>query len=495
MTASAAAVVLIAVGGYAAWGFFFSGGPRPAEVLPDSTFALATVDLDPSGGQKVEAIKTLRRFPSWRERTGLTADSDVMKVIFEKAIAGGSCASLDYERDVQPWIGQRLGVGGVLIDELPVPVLALQVKDAAKAKDGFAALVECGEPGEDFGWTLADDYVVASDSTQHAEVIVAAGRKAPLDADADFARWTEEAGGAGILNAYVGSRAAEVLRDELDSRGGMPGLGGASPDDGEGGGEVPAALKDFEGAAATLRFADGGIEVEFAAGGLGLDKGTLVGDHVGALPQDTAAALAFSVPERAVTGLTSADGMLGGLVNGFGSGTGLDLPEDLVTLVGESMSLSLGADAPADLDDVNDSQDLPVGLLVHGDEEKIRGVVEKVEARLGASLTDLPATLASTEGKVAVASTPEYADDLLGAGGLADSEAFREVVPELDRARVVGYVSLDNAWVTALGKMARADKDAEATEVMENVEVLRALGLSSWADGDTARALVRISLR
>ena len=68
--ASVVAVVLVAGGGYAAWQFFAGGGPRPAEVLPASTFGLVTLDLDPSGGQKVEAIKTLRKFPTSARRPG-----------------------------------------------------------------------------------------------------------------------------------------------------------------------------------------------------------------------------------------------------------------------------------------------------------------------------------------------------------------------------------------------------------------------------------------
>src|SRR6187401_1605570 len=84
--ASALAVVLIAVGGFAAWQFFSAGGPQPTEVLPDSTFALVTVDLDPSGGQKIEAIQTLRKFPSWKKRIGVQADDDLMKKIVERGL-------------------------------------------------------------------------------------------------------------------------------------------------------------------------------------------------------------------------------------------------------------------------------------------------------------------------------------------------------------------------------------------------------------------------
>src|SRR6195952_6001267 len=86
VVASVVVVVLVAAGGFAAWRWFSGGGPRPAEVLPASTFALVTVDLDPSGGQKVEAIKTLRTFPSWKKRTGITPDSDVLKAVFDAAL-------------------------------------------------------------------------------------------------------------------------------------------------------------------------------------------------------------------------------------------------------------------------------------------------------------------------------------------------------------------------------------------------------------------------
>ena len=216
IVASVLAVVLIAGGGYAAWQFLAGGGPRPAEVLPASTFAVVTIDLNPSGGQKVEAIKTLRKFPSWKERTGLTPDSDVIKVIFDEATKDGPCKSLDYERDVKPWIGNRAAFGGVQLgDDKPAPLLALQITDRENAKPGFAALVKCSGANKDdgFGWTVTDDYIIASDSTPHAEAIVSAGKKSPLSEDADFQKWTEEAGGPGILNAYVGRKSLKILSD------------------------------------------------------------------------------------------------------------------------------------------------------------------------------------------------------------------------------------------------------------------------------------------
>src|SRR5436190_22686434 len=138
VVASVVAVVLVAAGGFAAWRFFFAGGPQPAEVLPASTFALATLDLDPAGGQKVEAIKTLRKFPTFREKSDLKPDSDPLKRLFDEVQDEGQCKGLDYDRDIKSWVGQRFGVGGVLLDGKPVPVATVQVSDRDKAKAGFS---------------------------------------------------------------------------------------------------------------------------------------------------------------------------------------------------------------------------------------------------------------------------------------------------------------------------------------------------------------------
>ncbi|MCW2760231.1 MAG: hypothetical protein JWR85_432 [Marmoricola sp.] len=503
VVASVVAVVLIAGGGFAAWQFFFSGGTHPAEVLPASTFALVTVDLDPSGGQKVEAIKTLRKFPSWRKRTGVTPDSDVLKALFEKTLDKGPCKSLDYEQDLKPWIGQRAGLGGVdLGGKTPSPVLALQVKNAYKAKSGFAELAKCSgvADDDDFGWTIAEDYVVVSDSKAHAEDIVAAGRKSPLSENGDFQKWTNEAGGAGIVNAYVSRKSIGILADSVGSDlaslttdgllGDDPGAG-SDPED-----EILKSFKDFQGAAAVLKFNDGGIDLSFAGGGAKQAKTRTVGDHVGSLPRDTAAVLALAVPEDLADRLKKDGGSLNDLLGEtFGSSTGIDLPDDLITVLGSSLSVSLGGDAPADLDDISEPADVPVGLVVHGDEKKIQAVIDKVEARTGSRLSDLPAALATGDGLVAIASSPGYADDLVKKGSLSDSADFKDVVTHVDEAHGVLFVSFDNEWTDAYSAMSAKSKDADAIESAADFAQLRALGLSSWTEADTTHGLVRLALK
>ncbi len=516
MVASVLAVVLIAGGGFAAWQFLASTGQRPAEVLPDSTFALLTVDLDPSGGQKVEAIKTLRKFPSWEKRTGLSPDSDVAKAIFEEAFEDGQCKALDYEDDIKPWLGSRAGVGGVLLDGKAAPVLALQVKDSELAKTGFAALAKCSQAdSEESGWTVTDDYVVLSDTTKHAEAIVSAGESAPLADSPDFQKWTEEAGGAGIVNAYVGRKTVDVVSDlagsDLDALAGgsvLPSPSETSPSEtspsesGPGekpGGELEDALKDFQGGAAVLRFADDGIELSFASGGATVEQDRTVGKHVAALPEDTAAVMALAVPKKALDALEGKPGESGetpfSLADILGDDTGLDLPEDLVTLLGTSLSVSLGGDAPADLAQVSDPADVPVGVLIHGDEAKIEAVIAKAEARAGVKLSDLPATVSSSDGKVAIATSPGYADALRDDGSLGESQSFKDVVSHADEAQGVMYVSLQNGWIEALNDLAADEKDPELVEALDNLGALQAMGASTWNEGDIGHGLLRLSMK
>jgi hypothetical protein len=456
-----------------------------------------TVDLNPSGGQKVEAIRTLRKFPSWNKRTGVKPDSDVLKAIFDEALKDGPCKALDYARDVKPWIGNRAAFGGVLVDGSAAPVIALQVTDAANAKPGFAKLVKCSgaDDDEEFGWTVTDDYVIASDSTDHAKAIVTAGEKAPLAEDADFQKWTDKVGGPGIMNAYLGRKSVKILSDTF--QGDLGDLTGSGSDKAAED-ELNKALKDFKGAAAGLKFADGGIELSFAGGGAAKAGGKTVGDHVGALPKDTAAVVAVAVPEKALASLKSGGSQqdaLSWLGEFFTPGTGLELPDDLITLLGSSLSFSVGGDAPADIKDINGLDDVPLGLLVHGDDAKIKAVIAKVEANTGAQLSDLPATVSSKEGKVAIATTPGYADDLLSDGSLGDAEGYRDVISHADDAQAVLYVSFQNKWVDALRDLAAEENDKDLDEVADNVAALKAFGASFWRDGDTAHGLVRIALK
>src|SRR3712207_9246025 len=63
------AAAVVALGAASAWGVasFMSGGQEAAEVVPADALAYVSLDLDPDGGQKLEAYQTLKKFPALAE--------------------------------------------------------------------------------------------------------------------------------------------------------------------------------------------------------------------------------------------------------------------------------------------------------------------------------------------------------------------------------------------------------------------------------------------
>ena len=507
VVATVVVVVLIAGGGFAAWRFLAGDGPRPAEVLPTSTFAVVSVDLDPAGGQKLEAIRTLRKIPSFREHSGITADSDLVKELFDASI-GRDCKNLSYATDVKPWIGLRAAAAGVeLADKKPVLAVVVQVKDRDAAQKGFTQIQQCAEKQKSpFGFAVGQDYVVVTDTTAHAGEILAAGVKTPLSQSPEYQKWTESAGGAGVVNAYAAPQLPQVAGDLIAQELGA-GVFGGTAKSGKGkatgpGAELTQALKGFRGAAAVLRFHDSGLELSFAGGTASpVSAGPSVGDHVAALPKDTVVVLAGATNAQSLNRLKSQLG--GGAAAGLGADpgriveqlTGLRFPQDVATLLGTSFSVSLGGDAPRDLTRIKDPRDLPFGVLVHGNAPRIKGLVARVEARTGQRLSSIPATLKSTNGKVALASSPSYAADLLRSGSLGDEDSFKNAVPHAADSPFVVYASLSDSWSTAIADAVRRQGGKDGAEIAADVKALDALGLSTWTKDGDSHGLLRVTLK
>jgi len=88
---------------------------------------------------------------------------------------------------------------------------------------------------------------------------------------------------------------------------------------------------------------------------------------------------------------------------------------------------------------------------------------------------------------VAIGPTPAYRQEVLAGGHLGDTEAFRGVVPDAGDAGVVVFVDVD-ALDQVMSQLATGDQ-----EVVDNLAPLKALGFSSWMDGDVARMSLKVS--
>lgn len=502
---------VVAGGAWAATSFFATGA-QPAEALPASTVAYFSVDLDPSGGQKIEAIKTLRKFPGFTDEVDLQTDDDLRERFFEEVTSSGECEGLDYDADVKPWLGSRAAMAVVdLGEDEPTPVGVVQTTDSGKAEDGLSALVDaCGggeaAGGDVGGWVVDGDWIVVAETPEIAQKVVDAADGSTLAGDVSFEEWTGEAGDDGFMSMYVGKGVTKYL-DELGGMGGMGMMGMPGAAMGEDGTtsdseEVPEELQqmidDFDGMAATVRFDDGAVEVEYAMSNYQPDMTKFIdsqngADMVAGLPDDTVAAFGMSLEEGwagamldyVKSNLPDESATIDEQLAQFESETGLAFPEDVETLLGEGVTVSLGSGLDPDAVANGGPGEVPVGIRIDGDADEIQAVLDKIAAQAGPELAEFM-QVTEGDGYAVLALQDGYRGELEGGGSLGDSAAYSEVV-ESDEAQSLLFVNFnaDDDWLVRL--------TGDSPEVSKNLEPLSAFGVSGWVDDDVVHGLLKVT--
>ena len=500
----------VGLGGWGAFALLSGGGAQPAEALPADAVAYASLDLDPSASQKIEAFKILKKFPGLQKELGLDTTDDLRRLVFKEIQDEGDCKKLDYDSDIEPWIGERIAVAAVPSGgkaDSGAPVVALQVTDPDAAEKGIQTLADCGEAEADFGYAFSDDYVLVTDSQKRADALVADAAESSLADDDSFQEWTGKVGDPGILTMYAAPGAPEYFQRMQEDMGqgiaGSDAMYGLSmePAAARTGDQMEDLAKNFKGMAGTVRFDDGAVEAEFAADGLpaGMSSdGETSGPRLADLPASTGAALSVGLPEGWLD--KSMESMAGVLGSGesmdemWAEGereTGLTLPEDIETVLGDGVSLSFDADT--DLEALFESDDpsaLPIGLRIAGDSDEIVPIIEKIKTAIGPDADML--VVEASDGGVAVGLNSDYVNALVEGGGLGDEDSFQRVIPDPDKATAAAYVNFDagDGWAEQL---ADSLGDGDSAEARENVAPLDALGMSSWVDGDVQRGLFRLT--
>lgn len=490
------AVVGLAAAGAAVFGamWYFGTGPQPAEALPDSTIAYVGLDIDPSGKQLLEAKETLEKFPLWNDQE-ISGRSDLRAAVFDELLAEAPC-DLDYADDIEPWLGDRAAMAAVdLGEDQPTPVGVVQVKDADEAEAAFERIAGCDDGSDVGGWAINGEWAVIAETEEIAEEVAEQAQDDPLSGDEDFERWTDEAGDAGILTAYAAPEAGPWIAEGFGSMGSDLDTDGGTPP------EVDEALEAFPGAALTIRFEDGGVELETATGTDAFGFGDLAAsedadDAISSLPDDTAAALGFGFSEGWFEEVVAYLGDFSGgmfdvdaLLEMVEAESGLELPEDAETLAGESVAVSLAGDFDPEAflhaDDAVD--ELPVAAKIKGDTDEIQDILDSF---LGSDVTtedDARILANDAEGDyVAVGPDGDYRDEVLEGGDLGGSDVFEKVVEDPDRAASILFVNFDagDGWLERL---------AGDNEIGDNLAPLEAAGLSAWMDDDVAHAVLRIT--
>ena len=191
------AVGAIGVGAAYAAGAFGHDGGQPEALVPASAVGYVSIDLDPSLGQKVDALRFLRKFPSVKASLGST--DDLRKWAFEQATKNDpTLSALSYDADVKPWIGDRFGLAvlpGAKAGATPNVVVVLQVTNEGKATVGLKKLMS--GPG---GGTcaVAKGYAMCGESRAILTAAQAGAAKSPLADDPQFKADVAAAGSRGI---------------------------------------------------------------------------------------------------------------------------------------------------------------------------------------------------------------------------------------------------------------------------------------------------------
>lgn len=472
----AAAVVIVGAGAYA-FTLLSGGGPQPHDVLPANTVAYTRVDLDPSAGQKIAVLRLVRKFPELADQLRIkNPDQDVRKLIVEEATKG---CDLDYEKDVDPWLGSRVGVGLVPRDDQPDPVVALQVKDEKRARIGIRSLEKCGDvpSSEASGIAFLDGYAILAETQDIADGARKDATKASLADDDDFADAMSELGDEGFASGWVDVKALSKIPEVKQ--------------------EIPEDVLTQIGEnsiAMTLRAESDAVELVVTSDGLPKDAETTPID-IGSLPGTTAAAIGIRVPAKAVraqwTGFI--DGMkTGGFdpsrdITAFESDTGLRLPEDLETLFSGGLTLAVGS---RNLDTIVSQQGPPdpstfdVGLRIG--HAKAADLAQRL-VTLARNTLGLELSTTKAKGGTIIA-TNAKAFRTKGAD-LADSASFEKVVS--GGAQQVAYVNL----ATIVKAVAASNPPPDVADIVDQLKPLGAFGVTFAQDGNVGHGSITLSFR
>jgi len=423
------------------------GGSQPEDVLPAGAIAFAKVDLDPPAGQKINAIRFLRKFPALKDKVGLNAD--LRESLFTGMAEGAGWGNLSFDKDVAPWLGQRIGIAAYPGGENDAPrvfgaagniVVALQVTDEAKARAGLDRLSAASDIGSDPGVVVRDGYALLAENQAAADLAAKDAANGVLAADADFSA-DLAALGDGVASVWVNMDAMSSLAGVTGLAGlGLLGVGGSSPGAKSTGGRTSYVLS-FDG--------DDALEVRGAStGASSLTPPDKPLQGFTELPEDSVVAFGLAGGNKLVAGFFDSlratiddtgpggpEGGFDGMVADAERELGIDLPDDLAVLLGSNLVAAMR-------DDQTGRTQLEVGARVTTDGPRAVALVDKINNATDASGSDFPLERRLTDDGVVVASSKGQVDLLVKDGGLGDRDAVRKALPEVDGATVALWVDI-----------------------------------------------------
>ena len=477
----AGAVALVMTGGIAALagtGMLGSNAKQPEDVLPGDSIIFAKADLDPGAAQKVSAFRLLDKLPDAKK--ALSAE-DPKKAVFEWAKSKDpDMSGVDYAADIEPWLGDRVGMSVLApqgSDKEPVVVMALAVKDEAKAKEGIARLqaktkdavakVKDKAAGASASPTKGgseenvqiykDGYLLLTEKKNESRVR-AALEQPTLAANETFKTDMAALGETGVASGWVDGTQAMKLSGTTS---------------------MPAAMEELAGlsgrSAYALRFSSDYLELAQVNRGMKVQTKAAPLKDVTNLPADTGAFYSFSGgsdylgelwPTIKKFAAASGAGDVDEQLKAIEQQTGLVLPADAQTLLGKQLDVVVAKQ------DFKNLQAMPkVGLRLWTDTAKAQSIIDKL-VKLGNSQgTAVPVQTRVSGEHLDVGLDSPYLSALGAGGDLSSAPGLKTVLPDLDKSVGALYVDLDAYESQYL--------DEVPAEQRELVKALQAVGMTS----------------
>jgi hypothetical protein len=492
--AAVAVVAAVTLGGTALVSALGGGGAQPEDVLPASAIAFAKLDLNPSAGQKLAVFQLASKFPKAKVTSQDTSVKESTFGSFFTGATGKSSLGLDYKKDVEPWLGDRIGVGvfpDLDGDKSPEVGVAIAFTDRAAAKTALDKAIAnaakdagTGKVPNKTGYSFTEDgYVIVSDTAAHASALAKAGKTGPLSkssksrfaedvktlgADQIGVAWTDIAG------LYKAMPKDQLASSPLTMLSGS--LKGADDPKNLSGRVVMGLHADpsfIEMTSTVVGFKSAKPQVKPGAATQGAMIASFPADVFGAF---TATGLGKGVGV-AYTSLTAGGDSLG--IKPMLSAMGIDSATQIETLLGTETGLAVGG-----------TTDQPEFAIRTASNDP-QAASELARELLAAAQVDTSvATVAMVDGPkgILVGTGSGLMGQMSDPSGstLGGTAAFKQVMPGFAKADVALYVNL-----AKLVPVLSEGKPEDAA----SLKPLSALGMTVTGTGDAATARLRVSFK
>lgn len=449
---------------------------KTAAVIPADVIGYSSVNLNPELSQKAEMVRFAMKFPGLKEKVNLTEGGDLKQELWTSMSKDSTCLKeINYDADIKPWLGDRMVMA--VRSGAKSPIMAIEAKDEAKARAGYEKLNNCDKGNDKLtGLAFSDGYLVAAKTQEDADKAIADAKANPLEKKAEFSEDLKKLGDTGLLTMWGSKDGLIQLAESSD-------IGDKVAQSSPAGTVTPDPVDqlkqaDFRSGAATLRFAGGNPEFHMVAKSEKDMPKVEASTKVGDLPGDTTVAIGIAdganqvdkqwdVIKKAI----EQDGTT--KLSDIEQQTKLKLPDDLKTLLGKDIRISVGKLNP---EQIQSPADLPIAIAMDTDKAKI----EELLTRTGLGSQGLQVSGSDTAPVVAIST--DWATKVTNPGGkLSDEAGYKAAIANPGKAQSVVYWNLD-AYKDLI------TKDMSSSE-KANVDPLQAIGVSSQIEDDNYSAM------